>query len=101
MIKHELVTSLLRIGDGDPVDPYRKYSAVCTLVHEAPGVVWVKAMAGQLSRAQMRELLMWFSTQGVRVVKATRAPGHRLPGFVDVGDHLELDVLALNKRQAH
>lgn len=101
MIEHELVTSVLRIGDGDPGDPYRKFSAVCTLVHEAPGVVWVKAMAGHMTRSQMRELLRWFSEQGVETVKATRAPGHRLPGFVDVGGHLELDVSALHKRQPH
>lgn len=101
MIEHEPVASVLRIGDGDPLDPFRQYSAVCTLVYEGPQVVWVKAMAGELSRGNLRELLAWFSTQGLKTVKATRAPGHKLPGFKEVGDHLELDVEAYCGQKLH
>lgn len=100
MIEYEPVTAVLRLGDGDPLDPYRAFSAVCTLVYESSTVVWVKAMVGVLPRRQLVELLHWFSKEGIRTVKATRAPDHHLPGFVQVGDHLELDVTTLHNRRA-
>lgn len=98
MIAHEPVSAILRIGDGDPADPYREFTAVCTLVYESASVAWVKALMGQLTRSQLRELLDWCNTQGLVTLKAMRAPGHQLPGFKAVGAHLELDVQALLQR---
>jgi len=99
MIDCEPVSSILRLGDGDPSDPFRKFSASCTLVYETPRVVWIKGMSGQVSLNQMKELLTWFTAQGLHKVKAMRAPGHRLPGFIEVGEHLELDVEAMRQRR--
>ena len=99
MIECEPTTAILRIGNGDPSDPFRTFSASGTLVYESRRVAWIKGLSGQVSRSQMRELLFWFSSQGLKTVKAVRAPGHRLPGFVEVGDHLELDVEMLCQKQ--
>lgn len=98
MVEIEPTTAILRIGDGDPQDPYRKFSATCTLVYESREVVWVKALVGQLTKQQLRELLAWFLAHGVKTVKATRAPGHRLPGFVEVDGHLQLELASMRER---
>ncbi|HOW46164.1 MAG TPA: hypothetical protein P5305_04095 [Rubrivivax sp.] len=92
MIRHEILSSILRFYAVEHPAPFEPYVAVCTAVWESPRVVWLHGMSGEMGRPQLRELVRMMQGMGVQLVKARRAPGHRLPFGVDVGDHVEIDV---------
>jgi hypothetical protein len=92
MIRHELVTSILRFYAYDSNDLFEPYGAVCTLLWESTSVVWIQGFHGKVSRSQLRELMNFCEKNKIQRIKAHRSPGHRIPFMEEVGDHLELDV---------
>jgi hypothetical protein len=88
MIRSEDVSgAVLRLYPEQSADKYAPYSASCVVHIGADGVPEIKAMSGTFHARYLKELAQWFLVQGFTEVKATRAPGHRLPGATRKGDY--------------
>lgn len=96
-LRHESVVTAIRFYDSPTPGRYAPYRAICTLTWESSTCVWVTGLHGDLTRPLLREWLRWFLDNGVTLVKAHRGP-RSLPFGVPVGDHMELDPLALADR---
>lgn len=92
MIRSEPIASIIRFYEAQTDDPFADYSATCTVVWETSDVVWVKALSGKITRKQIIELAEWLISQGVTLVKASRAHGKRLPFSTDRGYYQEIDL---------
>lgn len=71
---------ILRLYPEHSTDPFARYSASCVVVIGSDGVPEIKALSGVFHPRYLGDLARWFLVQGHNEVKATRAPGHRLPG---------------------
>lgn len=100
MIRSEPIATIIRFYEAPTDDPFADYTATCTVVWEAPGVVWIKALSGRITRKQIVELAEWLITQGVTLVKASRAHGKRLPFSTDRGHYQEIDLQNFTERLA-
>lgn len=92
MIRHTPTTSTLRFYASADPGPFEPYVAVCTLLWETSTTVWIVGLHGAFSRRSLRELVGWMRASGVTLVKAHRAPDHKLPFGKMVGDHVEMLV---------
>jgi hypothetical protein len=84
--------SMLRWSPVQSADEMPPYDLVCTLVWRSPTEFWIEGMRGEVRPEYIREWADWLREHGITKVYAHRAPGHRLPLFRDVGEHLELSV---------
>lgn len=100
MIRSEPIASIIRFYEAQTDDPFADYSATCTVVWEASDVVWIKALSGKITRKQIIELAEWLISQGVTLVKASRAHGKRLPFSADRGHYQEIDLQYFTERLA-
>ena len=84
MIRHERVTSLLRVYDTDTTggrDP--PHVAIVTLIWEDdPQTVWLEEFFGSMTPRLMWRMHKWLFEQGVSTVKAHRVGKHALTGGV-------------------
>lgn len=93
MIRHELTSSILRFYPLECLDPFEPYVGICTLLWESPSTVWIKGMHGTISRAHLRELMVFCTDLQIETLKAHRANGHLLPFMRLAPDgHMELSV---------
>lgn len=93
MIRSEPLIEIVRIYDGENIDPYADYVAVFTLVHDSKNTVWIRALSGKLSRKNLRELVNYLYSREIFIVKADRALDRRIP-FTSKRDgmYVEIDI---------
>lgn len=93
MIRHQPRLGELRFSARSSDEAMPAYKGCCNVMWESPTTVWLSMLrADDLRRSEMRELVAWLVEHGVTIVKAHRAPGHRLPFFRPVESHLQMVV---------
>ncbi|QDF95177.1 hypothetical protein CJ010_00725 [Azoarcus sp. DD4] len=102
-ISRDPLVEVIRVWDGLVGASARL--GVVVVTYEYRDVVVLSAASGPLSRADMREMGADLLAAGVRVVRAWRANGHRMPGarLVEVGRRhslWEMDLPAFMARVA-
>lgn len=101
MLRHELITSQIRLYNIETDDPFATYDAICTVVWESPGIIWIKGFHGELSRRTLRDLLRFLVENKITTIKAHRSLSKSLPGIVHrEGTYVEINVADLALRAA-
>jgi hypothetical protein len=101
MLRHELTTSQIRFYNIQTDDPFATYDAICTVVWESPGVIWIKGFHGDLSRRTLRDLLRFLVENKITTIKAHRSLAKSLPGITHRdGTYVELSVADLALKAA-
>lgn len=91
MIRSETLVTVLRFYPEETDDPLAAYTVACTLMWESPTTVWVKALAGTMTRKVLREFIQHMISIGVTKVKTMRASGS-LPYATKIdGYYCEID----------
>lgn len=103
-ISREPLVEVARVWDGPAGASVRRGCVVIT--YEFADVVVLSAASGHLTRADLRELGASLLADGVRLVRAWRTNGHRMPGarLVEAGPRhslWELDLPAVMARVGH
>lgn len=98
MLRHNVVTSILRFYNNEHPADFEDYVAVCSLLWESKDTIWIHGFHGNVNRKHLRTLLKFFIDNDVKIVKAKRSPFRVLPLSNNKGDHHEIVVDDLIKR---
>ena len=99
MIRNDPLVSIVRFYDVEEPADYEDYCGVCTLTYESKEAVWINGLHGNLKFRHWYKLIELLDSQNIKVIKATRAPKHKLP-FVHLqqGTYCEILVQDLMQR---
>lgn len=94
MLRYEPVSGILRFypKDVDPRAETAVYEASCTVVWEAPEIIWIKGLSGKFTKHHMLELIRFVLDNSIKKVKSYRNSGSLPFATFTEGRYCEIDV---------